>query len=96
MESQGCQLPDLSLRFQTICYFADFSTTFLYVLTNNQDFFAHSITKPPASTLELKNFDFILQKFLLPQTKTRKAPPPSWLLLQTFLNTMLATLIVKS
>ena len=28
----GCQLPDFSLRSQTFCYTADFSTTFLYML----------------------------------------------------------------
>ena len=28
MRTQGCQLPDFSLRSQTFCYIADFSTTF--------------------------------------------------------------------
>ena len=32
---QGCQLPDFSLRSQTFCYTADFSTTFLYMLKTN-------------------------------------------------------------
>ena len=30
--NQGLQLPDFSLRSQTFCYTADFSTTFLYIL----------------------------------------------------------------
>ena len=69
---QGCQPPDFGLRSQTFCYTADFSTTFLYT---NQDFFTHPITKPPASTLEFKNFDSILQIDF--QTKTGKAPHPA-------------------
>ena len=68
---QSCQLPDFSLRSQTFCHTADFSTTFLYML-KTKTFFAHPITKPPASTLEFKNFDFILRKNFVTL--------PSWLL----------------
>ena len=47
----------------------------------NQDVFAHLITKPPASTLEFKNFDSILQKISVIPNKngksasTQLAPP---------------------
>ena len=42
----------------------------------NQDFFANPIIKPPASTLEFKNFDSILQKktFVTPNKNERSAP----------------------
>ena len=42
--TQGCQLPDFSLRSQTFYYTADFSATFLYML-KTETFFAHTITK---------------------------------------------------
>ena len=74
---QGCQLPDFSLRSQTFCYTADFSTTFLYML-KTKTFFAHCITKPPVSTLDFKNFHSILQKKIIDfQTKTGKRPHPA-------------------
>ena len=39
--------------------------------------FAHPITKPPASTLELKNFDSILRKnFVTPDKNGKSAPTP--------------------
>ena len=39
--------------------------------------FAHPITKPPASTLEFKNFySYFAKYFCDPQTKTRKTCPP--------------------
>ena len=77
-KNQGGQHPDFSLRSQTFCYTADFSATLLYMLKTNTSF-AHPITKPPASTLEFKNFDS--KRFLWLQTKTgniaptRLAPP---------------------
>ena len=76
----GCQLPDFCLRSQTFCYIADFSTTFLYLL-KAKTFFAYHITKPPASTLKLKNLDFILQKLSVTSGKnwesvsTQLVPP---------------------
>ena len=69
-----CQLPDFSLRSQTSCYLADFSTTFLY-LPKTKTFFSHPITKPPASTLKLKNFDFILQKLSVTPDKIGESTP---------------------
>ena len=72
--SQGCQLPDFSLRSQTFCYIADFSTTF-YIFAENQDFFAYPITKPQASTLKLKNLDFILQKLSVTLDKNWESVP---------------------
>ena len=47
-------------------------------------FFARSITKPPATTLEFKNFDTIFQKLSVIQDKNRKTastqlpPPRAW------------------
>ena len=71
---QGCQLPDFSLRSQTFCYIGDFSTTFLYLL-KNQDFFAYPITKPPASTLKLKKIRLYFAKtFCDPRQKLGKRP----------------------
>ena len=65
----------LSLRFQTSCYTADYSTTFLYML-KTKTFFARPIRKPPAGTLEFKNFDFILQKISVILDKNGKSSPP--------------------
>ena len=73
---QGCQLPDFSLRSQTFCYTADFSTTFLYMLKTKTFFFIfYSITKPPASTLKLKILDFILQKLSVTPDKNWESAP---------------------
>ena len=78
-QRQGCQLLDFSLRPQTFCYTADFSTTFYICLKPR--LFAHPITKPPASTLEFKDFDFIWQKNSVNSDKngksasTQLAPP---------------------
>ena len=69
---QGCQLPDFSLRFQAICHIADFSTTFSIRLKTKP--LLH-ITKPPASTLEFKNFDFILQNISVTLNKNGKSAP---------------------
>ena len=71
---QGFQLPDFSLRFQTFCHTADFSTTFLYML-KTKTFFAYLITKPPASTLEFNNFDFVLQKIFVTSDENGKRAP---------------------
>ena len=41
-------------------------------------FFAHPITKPPASTLEFKNFDFSLQtNFVILDKNEKSAPHPA-------------------
>ena len=70
---QGCQLPDFSLRSQTFCYAASFLLLFYICL--NQDFFCTPITKPPASTLEFKNFDSILRNISVASGgRTGKAP----------------------
>ena len=52
-------------------------------MLKTKTFFAHPITKPPASTLEFKDFDFILQQIsVIPEKNGKSAPtPPSWLLL---------------
>ena len=71
---QGCQIPDFSLRSQTFYYTADFFITF-FIYTQNQDFFAHPITKPPASTLAFKNFDSILQRNSVISDKNGKSIP---------------------
>ena len=74
---QGCQFPDFSLRSRTFCYTAQFSATFSHMLFY-QDFFSHSTTKPPASTLEFKNFDSILEKnFCDFRQKREKRPHPA-------------------
>ena len=74
---QGCKVPDFSLISQTfllycrLCYYS-----FLYAL--NQDFFAHPITKPPASTREFWSFDLVLQKnFSDPRQNREKRPYPA-------------------
>ena len=47
-------------------------------MLKTQTFFAHPITKPPASTLEFKNFDSVLQKKLCdPRKKQEKRPHPA-------------------
>ena len=51
---QGYQLPDFSLRSQTIFPAADFPRTFLYMPKTMTC--SRSITKQPASTLELQYF----------------------------------------
>ena len=53
---------------------SDFLQTFLliFIFAENQNFFAYPITKPPASTLKLKNLDFILQKLSVTLGKTGK------------------------
>ena len=104
---QGCQLSDFGLRSQTFSYPADFLLLFLYMLKKPRPF-AHPITKPPASTLEFKNFDSILQKISVTLNKNGKRPHQAgfcaWACGNTyvkhfaqfpdfFLNTMLATLI---
>ena len=45
---------------------------YFFIFAENQDFFAYPITKPPASTLKLKNLDFILQKLSVTLRKTGK------------------------
>ena len=53
-----------------------FFTTFLCLKPR---LFAHPITKPPANTLDFKNFDSILQKNSVTLDKNGKAPSLSWL-----------------
>ena len=84
-------------------------------MLKTKTFFAHLITKPPASTLEFKKFGFILQKNYVTPDKngksapTQLAPPVSGRSMACddtyvkhfakfpdfFLNTMLATLILR-
>ena len=73
---QGYQLSDFSLRSQTFYYTADFSTTFyIYSIYLKPRLFAHPVTKPPASTLEFKNFDSMLKKVsVIPDKKGKSAP----------------------
>ena len=73
---QGCQLPDFSLRSQTFCYTADFSTTFLYML-QTKTFFAHPITKPPASTLEFNILTLFCKKICDSRQKLEKHLHPA-------------------
>ena len=70
---KGFQLPDFSLRSQTFCYTADFSTTFYIFLKPR--LFAHSIIKPLASTLKFKNFDSHLQNISVAPNKSGKSGP---------------------
>ena len=43
-------------------------------MLKTKTFFEHLIPKPPASTLEFKNFDFILQNISVTPDKNRKSP----------------------
>ena len=44
-------------------------------MLKTKTFFAHPITKPPASTLEFKNFDSMLKKVsVIPDKKGKSAP----------------------
>ena len=74
--TQGYQLPDFSLRFQTFCYTADFSTTFYICL--KPKLFCTSHHKTTSKHPRIQEF---CKKFWWPQTKTGKAPPLSWFLL---------------
>ena len=78
--TQGCQLLEFSLTFQTIFYTADFRRIFLYMLETTT--FPHPITKHPASTLEFQYLYSILQiDFCEPGQKQEKRPFPRWHLL---------------
>ena len=44
-------------------------------MRNTKTFFSHPITKPPASTLDFKNFDSILQKISVTRDKNGKSAP---------------------
>ena len=70
--SHSCQLPDFSLRSQTFCYTADFSTTYFLYMPKTMTSL-HSITKQPALTLEFHYFYSILQmNFCEPWQKREK------------------------
>ena len=73
-QHQGCQLPDSSLRFQNICYTADFSTTFLYmpkIIT-----FSHPIAKKSSKNPRIPVFLLYFSiRFLGAQTEKREDRP---------------------
>ena len=44
-------------------------------MLKTKTFFANPITKPPVSTLEFKNFDFVFQKKIVTLDKNGKSAP---------------------
>ena len=71
---QGCQLPDFSLRFQSSCYTADFSTTFIYICLKPRHFCtSHHRTTSKHSRIQ-EFWLYFAKKFCDPRQKREKSP----------------------
>ena len=76
---QGCQLSDFSLRFQTFCYIADFSTTFYICLKPR--FFYTSHHKTISKHSRIQEFWLYSAKMFCDPRQKRESTPIQWLLL---------------